>query len=164
MPISTRLCYMPLPIPLPKPAVSSVDGWKTLWKFCAEGVFSSDDTYKYGFDPLNNGDVAITEFYSSALYGKIDAAAESSEHPITNDNWALVDIADGTYYIAEYVGILDKAGRTDEETEIVKAFAEWFGDAEVTGGLGGRIRYLPLQYRGSHIGLRFRYSGNLYAG
>ena len=52
----------------------SIDGWKTLWKFCADGKFGGDD-YKYGFDPLNKGDVAISEFYSSALYGKIDAKA-----------------------------------------------------------------------------------------
>lgn len=108
----------------------SVDGWKALWKFCADGVYSSEDTYKYGFDPLNKGDVAVTEFYSSALYGKIDAAAESSDNPITPENWALVDIDDGTYYIAEYIGILDKAGRSEEETEAVKAFCEWFGSAE----------------------------------
>lgn len=112
----------------------SLDGWKTLWKFCAEGKFGGDD-YKYGFDPLNKGDVAISEFYSSALYGKIDAAAEGSEHPLIGalepENWALVDIADGTYYIAEYIGILDKAGRTDEQTEKVKEFCEWFGSAEV---------------------------------
>ena len=112
----------------------SVDGWKTLWKFCAEGKFGGDD-YKYGFDPLNKGDVAISEFYSSALYGKIDAAAEGSEHPLIGalepENWALVDIDDGTYYIAEYIGILDKAGRTEEQTEKVKEFCEWFGSAEV---------------------------------
>ncbi len=112
----------------------SLDGWKTLWKFCAEGKFGGDD-YKYGFDPLNKGDVAISEFYSSALYGKIDAAAEGSEHPLIGalepENWALVDIADGTYYIAEYIGILDKAGRTDEQTAKVKEFCEWFGSAEV---------------------------------
>ena len=112
----------------------SIDGWKTLWKFCAEGKFGGDD-YKYGFDPLNKGDVAISEFYSSALYGKIDAAAEGSEHPLIGalepENWALVDIDDGTYYIAEYIGILDKAGRTDEQTEKVKEFCEWFGSAEV---------------------------------
>ena len=104
----------------------SIDGWKTLWKFCAEGKFGGDD-YKYGFDPLNKGDVAISEFYSSALYGKIDAAAEGSEHPLIGalepENWALVDIDDGTYYIAEYIGILDKAGRTDEQTEKVKESA-----------------------------------------
>ena len=112
----------------------SIDGWKTLWKFCAEGKFGGDD-YKYGFDPLNKGDVAISEFYSSALYGKIDAAAEGSEHPLIGalepENWALVDIDDGTYYIAEYIGILDKAGRTEEQTEKVKEFCEWFGSAEV---------------------------------
>ena len=114
----------------------SVDGWKTLWQFCAGGKFGGDD-WKYGIDPLNRGDVAISEYYSSSLYGKIDAAADSSEHPLTmdenlvGDNWALVDIADGTYYIAEYIGILDKAGRTEEETAAVKAFCEWFGSAEV---------------------------------
>ena len=114
----------------------SVEGWKTLWQFCAGGKFGGDD-WKYGIDPLNRGDVAISEYYSSSLYGKIDAAADSSEHPLTmdenlvGDNWALVDIADGTYYIAEYIGILDKAGRSEEETAAVKAFCEWFGSAEV---------------------------------
>ena len=112
----------------------SIDGWTALWKFCADGKSGGDD-YKYGFDPLNKGDVAVSEFYSSALYGKIDAAADGSEHPLVGalepENWALVDIADGTYYIAEYIGILDKAGRTEEETAAVKAFADWFGSAEV---------------------------------
>ena len=112
----------------------SVDGWKALWKFCADGVSGGDD-FKYGFDPLNKGDVAISEFYSSALYGKIDAAADGSEHPLVGalepENWALVDIKDGTYYIAESIGILDKAGRTDAQTEAVKAFVDWFGSAEL---------------------------------
>ena len=112
----------------------SVDGWKTLWKFCAEGVSGGDD-YKYGFDPLNKGEVAISEFYSSALYGKIDAAGDGSANPLKGtlepENWNLVDIDDGTYYIAEYIGLLDKAGRTAEQTEAVKAFAEWFGGAEL---------------------------------
>ena len=112
----------------------SIDGWKTLWKFCADGVSGGDD-YQYGFDPLNKGDVAISEYYSSALYGKIDAAAESSDNPLRGtfdpENWSLVNIQDGTYYIAEYIGILDRAGRTEHETEAVKAFAEWFGSAEV---------------------------------
>ena len=101
----------------------SIDGWKALWKFCADGKSGGDD-YKYGFDPLNKGDVAISEFYSSALYGKIDAAADGSEHPLVGapepENWDLVDIKD-----------LDKAGRSEEETAAVKAFCEWFGSAEV---------------------------------
>jgi len=113
----------------------SIDGWKTLWAYCANGTYSSDDTYKYGFEPLNKGDVAVSTFYSSSLYGKIDAAAESSENPVLGalepENWALVDIEDGTYYIDEYLGVLDKEGRTTEQTEAVKAFAEWFGSAEV---------------------------------
>ena len=124
----------------------SVDGWKALWKFCADGKSGGDD-YKYGFDPLNKGDVAISEFYSSALYGKIDAAAEGSEHPLIGalepENWALVDIADGTYYIAEYIGILDKAGRTEEETEAVKAFADWFGSAEVQAAWAEEFDSVP---------------------
>ena len=110
----------------------SVEGWKKLWQYCAGGVFTGDS---YGFDPLNRGDVQVSTFYSSSLYGKIDSAADSSDNPIKGvdepENWALVDIADGTYYIAEYIGILDRAGRTDEETETVKAFADWFGSAEV---------------------------------
>ena len=112
----------------------SVEGWKTLWKFCAEGVSGGDD-FKYGFDPLNRGDVQVSEYYSSALYGQIDAAANGSDHPLKGglepENWNLVDIADGTYYIAEYVGILDKAGRTEAQTAQVKAFAEWFGGADM---------------------------------
>ena len=125
----------------------SLDGWKTLWNYCANGKYSSDDTYKYGFDPLNNGDVAISTYYSSSLYGKIDAAAESSETPLLGalepENWALVDIDDGTYYIAEYIGILDKAGRTEEETEAVEAFAEWFGSAEVQAAWGEEFDSFP---------------------
>ena len=125
----------------------SLDGWKTLWNYCANGKYSSDDTYKYGFDPLNDGDVAVSTYYSSSLYGKIDAAAESSDTPLLGtlepENWALVDIADGTYYIAEYIGILDKEGRTDEETEAVEAFAEWFGSAEVQAAWGEEFDSFP---------------------
>ena len=110
----------------------SIDGWKTIWKYCANGVFTGDS---YGFDPLNRGDVQVSTFYSSSLYGKIDTAADSSEHPLLGvlepENWAIVDIEDGTYYIAEYMGILDREGRTEEETAAVKAFAEWFGSADV---------------------------------
>ena len=125
----------------------SLDGWKTLWNYCANGKYSSDDTYKYGFDPLNKGDVAVSTFYSSSLYGKIDAAAESSETPLLGayepENWNLVNIEDGTYYIAEYIGVLDKAGRSEEETEAVKAFAEWFGSAEVQAEWGEEFDSFP---------------------
>ncbi len=106
----------------------SIDGWKTLWKYCANGNFTGDS---YGFDPLNRGEVQVSTFYSSKLYGSIDSASTGSEHPIKNDTWKLVDIADGTYYIAEYLGILDKAGRTEAQTLQVKAFAEWFGAADL---------------------------------
>lgn len=109
----------------------SVDGWKMLWKYCAGGVFTGDS---YGFDALNRGDVQVSTFYSSSLYGKVDTAADSSEHPLLGtlepENWGIVEIADGTYYIAEYLGVLNREGRTEEETETVKAFAEWFGSAE----------------------------------
>ena len=125
----------------------SIDGWKALWKYCADGKFSSDDAYKYGLEPLNRGEVQIGSFYSSSLYGKIDAAAESSEHPLLGtlepENWALVEIDDGTYYINEYIGILDKAGRTDKETEAVKAFAEWFGSGEVQAAWGEEFDSYP---------------------
>ena len=122
----------------------TVDGWKTLWKYCEGGVFTGDS---YGFDPLNRGDVQVSTFYSSSLYGKIDAAAESSDKPLKGtlepENWALVDIKDGTYYIAEYIGILDKAGRTAEQTEAVKAFAEWFGSAETQAAWGEEFDSFP---------------------
>ena len=124
----------------------SVDGWKTLWKFCADGKFGGDE-WKYGIEPLNRGDVQVTEFYSSSLYGSIDTAADGSEHPLKGtmnpENWALVDIKDGTYYIAEYLGILDRADRTEEETEAVKAFAEWFGSAEVQAAWGEEFDSFP---------------------
>ena len=125
----------------------TVDGWKTLWKFCADGKFGGDD-WKYGIDPLIRGDVAVSEYYSSSLYGSIDTAADvNPEKPLKGtyqpENWALVDIKDGTYYIAEYIGILDKAGRTDEQTEAVKAFAEWFGSAEVQAAWGEEFGSFP---------------------
>ena len=109
----------------------SVEGWKTLWAYCAGGNFTGDS---YGLDPLIRGDVQVSTFYSSSLYGNIDAAVETNEHPLRGtlnpENWALVDIDDGTYYIAEYIGIVDNPNRTAEQTETVKAFAEWFGSAE----------------------------------
>ena len=125
----------------------SVDGWKTLWKFCAEGKFGGDD-WKYGIDPLIRGDVAITEFYSSSLYGSIDTAADvNPDKPLKGtyepENWALVDIKDGTYYINEYIGILDKADRTAEQTEAVEAFAEWFGSAETQAAWGEEFDSFP---------------------
>ena len=85
--------------------------------------------------------------YSSALYGMIDAAAEGSDKPLMGtidpENWALVDIDDGTYYIAEYIGILDREGRTEEQTEAVTAFAEWFGSAETQAAWGEEFDSFP---------------------
>ena len=124
----------------------SVDGWKTLWAYCAGGISGGDD-FMYGFEPLNKGAVQVSSFYSSSLYGNIDNAASSSEHPLKGtlepENWALVDIDDGTYYIAEYLGVLDRAGRTDEETAAVKAFAEWFGSAEVQAAWADEFDSFP---------------------
>ena len=109
----------------------SVDGWKALWAYCAGGNFTGDS---YGFDALNRGDVQVSTFYSSSLYGKIDNAADGSSNPLRGalepENWALVDIDDGTYYIAEYIGVVENDKRTPEQTEVVKAFADWFGSAE----------------------------------
>lgn len=113
----------------------SVDGWKTLWAYCANGKVFPDD--KYGLEPLVRGDVQVSTFYSSSLYGNIEADEEAGtyENPLHGtlepENWDLVDIADGTYYIAEYLGVVDNPSRTEEQTETVKAFAEWFGSAEV---------------------------------
>ncbi len=144
--INSAMLY-PFADPASQAGGISIDGWKTLWKYCANGVYSSDDTYKYGFDPLNKGDVAVSTFYSSSLYGKIDAAAEGSEKPLRGalepENWALVDIEDGTYYIAEYIGVLEKANRTAEQTEAVLAFAEWFGSAEVQAAWGEEFDSYP---------------------
>ncbi len=110
----------------------SIEGWKTLWAYCANGNFTGDS---YGFDPLNRGDVQLSTFYSSSLYGNIDVAADSSANPLKGtlepENWNLVEIDDGTYYIAEYLGVIDNPNRTEEQTEHVKAFAEWFGSSEV---------------------------------
>ena len=132
----------------------SVEGWKTLWAYCAGGKTGGDD-YKYGFVPLNKGDVQVSSFYSSSLYGQIDAAADGSDIPLKGtmqpENWALVDIEDGTYYIAEYMGILDKAGRTPEETEAVMAFAEWFGSAEVQAAWGEEFDSYPCNKAASAI-------------
>ena len=44
----------------------SIEGWKTLWAYCQGGVFTGDS---YGFDPLNRGEVQVSTFYSSSLYG-----------------------------------------------------------------------------------------------
>ena len=122
----------------------SIEGWKTLWAYCKNGVFTGDS---YGFDPLNRGDVQVSTFYSSSLYGKVDDAANSSENPLIGalepENWALVDIADGTYYIAEYIGILERADRTERETEAVKAFAEWFGSAELQAAWADEFDSFP---------------------
>ena len=122
----------------------TVEGWKTLWQYCQNGVYTGD---KYGFDPLNRGDVQVSTFYSSSLYGMVDAAATGSEHPLLGtlepENWALVEIEDGTYYIAEYLGVLDREGRTEEETETVKAFAEWFGSAEVQAAWADEFDSFP---------------------
>ena len=131
-----------------------VDGWENLWEYCEEGK-SGGDEYKYGFDPLNKGDVQVSTFYSSSLFGKIDAAADGSEHPLKGtmepENWALVDIKDGTYYIAEYLGILDKEGRTPEQTEAVKAFAEWFGSAETQAAWGEEFDSYPCNQAAASI-------------
>ena len=132
----------------------SVEGWKTLWAYCAGGKTGGDD-YKYGFVPLNKGDVQVSSFYSSSLYGQIDAAADGSDIPLKGtmepENWALVEIDDGTYYIAEYLGILDKAGRTPEETEAVMAFAEWFGSAEIQAAWGEEFDSYPCNKAAANI-------------
>ena len=112
----------------------SLDGWKTLWNYCANGKVFPDD--KYGLDPLIRGDVQVSTFYSSSLYGNIEAAEEAGTEAnplhgtLEPENWDLVDIADGTYYIAEYLGVMDNPNRTEAQTEAVKAFADWFGSAE----------------------------------
>ena len=122
----------------------SIEGWKTLWAYCQGGVFTGDS---YGFDPLNRGEVQVSTFYSSSLYGKVDDAASGSDKPLVGalepENWALVEIDDGTYYIAEYIGILERPDRTERETEAVIAFAEWFGSAEVQAAWADEFDSFP---------------------
>jgi len=149
--INTSLLYAFIDPASPAGGVS-IDGWKMLWKYCENGIFTGDS---YGFDPLNRGDVQVGTFYSSSLYGKIDAAAEDSKNPLIGtmepENWALVDIEDGTYYIAEYIGILDREGRTEEQTEAVKAFAEWFGSAETQAAWGEEFDSYPCNQEAAKI-------------
>ena len=132
----------------------SVDGWKALWRYCAEGKSGGDD-YQYGFLPLNRGDVQISAYYSSALYGQIESAAQSSSDPLRGtikpENWALADIDDGTYYIAEYIGILEKEDRTAEETAAVTAFADWFGSAETQAAWGTEFGTYPCNIKAVNI-------------
>ena len=122
----------------------SVEGWKALWQYCAKGIFTGDD---YGFEPLNKGLVQVSTFYSSSLYGKVDGAADSSASPLLGtlepENWALVDIAEGTYYIAEYLGVLDRKDRSAEGTAAAIAFAEWFGSAETQAAWGEEFDSYP---------------------
>ncbi len=122
----------------------AVEGWKALWRYCAEGVNTGD---AYGFAPLDRGEVQLAAYYSSALYGSIQAEEGRPERPLRGtedpENWALVDIDDGTYYIAEYLGVLDRAGRTPEETETVLAFARWFGSPEVQAAWGAAFGTYP---------------------
>ena len=50
-----------------------------------------------------------------------------------------------------YGGILDKAGRTEEETEAVKAFAEWFGSAETQAAWGEEFDSYPCNTAAADI-------------
>ena len=49
------------------------------------------------------------------------------------------------------IGILDKAGRTEEETEAVKAFAEWFGSAETQAAWGEEFDSYPCNTAAADI-------------
>ena len=133
----------------------SLDGWKALWRYCEGGRSGKGEDYQYGFAPLNKGEVQISAYYSSALYGQIAAGAESSPDPLRGtlkpENWALVDIEDGTYYIAEYIGILEKEGRSAEETEAVIAFADWFGSAATQAAWGAEFDTYPCNTKAVSI-------------
>ena len=89
----------------------SIDGWKALWKYCANGTYSADTDWNLGFVALNKGDVGISTMYSSALYGYVDSKQGESEHPLkgtlNTENWKIANIADGKYYFSEYVGIVE---------------------------------------------------------
>ena len=143
--INTSILY-PFVDPASPAGGISIEGWKTLWNYCANGNFTGDS---YGLDPLIRGDVQVSTFYSSSLYGNIDSAVNGGtfDNPLRGttkpENWALVDIDDGTFYIAEYLGVMEREGRTEEQTEIVKAFADWFGSAEVQAAWGDEFDSYP---------------------
>ncbi len=99
----------------------STEGWKQLWKYFSDGVFT--DT-PYGLEPLVRGDVDAAPVPSSALHGITGTDSTSAS------DLEIADIGDGAFYIAEYIGIIEKPGRTVQETEQVKAFVDWFGSTE----------------------------------
>ena len=111
-------------------------------------VFGGDD-YKYGFDapePRRRAGFHLLLFFSVRQDRRgrlLKAPMRPLKGTIEPENWALVDIDDGTYYIAEYLGILNREGRTDEETEAVKAFADWFGSAETQAAWSDEFDSFP---------------------
>ena len=110
----------------------SAEGWKTLWKIYADGVFPKDDEPA---DPLNLDGVQVAFCSSSALSSPSAASPKIQGYPpsdiVIPESWSLVEIDDGSFDTPEYIGILEKAGRTADETAAVLSFAEWFGSAEV---------------------------------
>ena len=101
----------------------SIDGWKTLWQYCANGENTGD---KYGLEPLIRGDVQVSTFYSSSLYGEITATGDNPayEHPLkgvpVGENWGLVDIADGACTLKGNIRLpvnIRNASKTPEETD-----------------------------------------------
>ena len=109
----------------------SAEGWKSLWKIYADGISPKDDEET---DPLNLEDVQIA-FTSSSTLSRSAASPHQQSYPLSElvipEGWSIVDVEDGSFDSPEYIGILEKAGRTEEETAAVLSFAEWFGSAEV---------------------------------
>ena len=109
----------------------SAEGWKTLWKYYADGILAdnSEET-----DPLSPDGVQIA-FCSSSLLCDRYAVPKNPGHPLPDvvlpENWSFAEIEDGSFNSPEYMGILNRAGRTADETAAVYSFAEWFGSAEV---------------------------------
>ncbi len=109
----------------------SVDGWKVLWKYCSGGIQTNSEEET---DPLSREGVQIA-FCTSSMLSDRYAIPKKPGKPLLDvaipGNWSPAEIDDGTFCETEYMGILNKAGRTAEETAAVCSFAEWFGSAEV---------------------------------
>ena len=100
--------------------------------------FASYSTFRAGLnvmDAESNEQISrMIRDFAAHSRGKTLIAFGTYPNPLRGtlnpENWGLVEIDDGTFYIAEYLGIMEREGRTEEQTEIVRQFAEWFGSAE----------------------------------
>ena len=91
-------------------------------------------TDEEGADPFSLDGVQIA-FCSSSMLTDRYASPKKPGKPLPDvvlpGNWSIAEIEDGSFCNPEYIGVLDKADRTADETAAVLSFTEWFGSAEV---------------------------------